>query len=70
MPQYNSLQRNVQRKRKNNGDPIANPRNIEEIAITNSLRQTLWGDTFLLYDSGVEDEDRFLIFGTQKNLDI
>ena len=70
MPQYNSLQRNVQRKRKINGDPIANPRNIEEIAIPNSLRQTLRGDNFLLYDSGVEDADRFLIFGTQKNLDI
>ena len=27
-------------------------------------------DNFLLYDSGVEDADRFLIFGTQKNFDI
>ena len=48
MPQYNSLQRNVQRKRKINGDPIANPRNIEEIAIPNSLRQTLRGDNFFI----------------------
>ena len=39
-------------------DPIANPRNIEEIAILNSLRQTLRGDNILLYDSGVEDADR------------
>ena len=70
MPQYNSIQRHVQRKKKINGDPIANPRNIEEIAIPNSLRQTLRGDNFLLYDSGVEDADRFLIFRTQKNLDI
>ena len=57
MPQYNSLQRNVQRKRKINGDPIANPRNIEEIVIPNSRRQTLRGDNFLLYNSGVEDAD-------------
>ena len=33
MPQYTTLQRPIQRKRKVNGDPIANPRAIEDIVI-------------------------------------
>ena len=70
MPQYTTLQRSIQRKRKVNGDPIANPRAIEDVVIPDGLRQTLRGEHFLLHDSGANDPDRFLIFGTERNLDM
>ena len=70
MPQYNALQRSIQRKSKVNGHPIANPRTVQQILIPNALKQTLRGDTFLLHDSGANDPDRFLIFGTERNLDM
>ena len=38
--------------------------------IPNALKQTLRGDNFLLHDSGANDPDRFLIFGTERNLDM
>ena len=53
VPRYNSLQRTIQRKRKINGKPVANPRTIQEIDVPAQLRQTLRGDDFLLYDSGI-----------------
>ena len=70
MPQYTTLQRSIQRKRKANGDPIANPRAIEDIVIPDVLRQTLRGGHFLLHDSGANDPDRFFIFETERNLDM
>ena len=36
VPQYNSLQRTIQRKRKINGQPVANPRTIQEIYFWNT----------------------------------
>ena len=70
MPQYNALQRSIQRKRKVNGQPIANPRTVQQILIPNALKQTLRGDNFLLHDSGANDPDRYLIFGTEHNLEM
>ena len=70
MPQYKTLQRTVQQKRKVDGAPTLNPNNVAEIDITDTLKQTLRGDNFLLHDSGADDPQRFFIFGTAANIDI
>ena len=66
MPQYNTTQRCIQRKRKVKGNPIANPITIQQILIPNELKQTLRVDNFLLHDKGANDPDRnchcFVIF--------
>ena len=46
MPQYNALQRSIQRKRNVNGQPITNPRTVQQILIPNALKQTLSGIIF------------------------
>ena len=64
-PQYNTIQRCIQRKRKVNGNPIANPITIQQILIPIELKQifyyTIRERTILIV---------FLIFGTERNLDI
>ena len=57
VPQYNSLQRTIQRKRKINGQPVANLRTIQEIDVPAKLRRTFRGDDFLLHDSGEDDPE-------------
>ena len=69
VPQYNSLQRTIQRKRKINGQPVANPRTIQKIDVPAQLRQTLSGDDFL-HDSGEDGPGRFFIFGTRRSFDM
>lgn len=61
-PQYHSIQRMIQRKRKLNGEPVANPGSITDIDIPDLLKVTLRGDQFLLHDSGSDDPARFFIF--------
>ena len=70
VPEYKALQRMIERKRKLNGEPGANPRTIADINIPAQHRQTLRGENFLLHDSGEDDPGRFLIFGTQGNHDM
>ena len=69
LPQYRSIQRTVQRKRKLNSEPIVQPRAIPDINIPDQLRSTLRGENFLLHDSGSDSENRFFIFGSEANLD-
>ncbi|CAF0983812.1 unnamed protein product [Brachionus calyciflorus] len=47
---------------------IAEPKTLDEIVLPEQLLKTFNGDEFLLYDSGKDDEERFFIFGTEKNL--
>ena len=64
LPQYKTLQRNVQRKRKVQWAPAVNPGAVADIDIPDKLRTSLRGDNFLLHDSGAHDQERFFIFGT------
>ena len=68
LPKYTSIQRNVQRNRKKEGEPISAPNAVTDIEIPQSLCKTYNGDNFLAYDSGADDPDRFFIFCSPENL--
>lgn len=44
--------------------------NIQEVEIPEEFQKTFRGDSFLLYDSGNEDQNRIIIFGTNNNLSL
>lgn len=61
-----TIKRLIQRNRPNKHD--RNPKSVHEFIIPLSLTKTIDGQSFLLFDSGKEDDDRMLIFGTERNL--
>ena len=69
LPQYKTLQRNIQRKRKIEGAPAVNPDTVADITVPDALKKTLRDDQFLLHDSGHDDHQRFFIFGTAANVE-
>lgn len=70
LPSYAASQRMIERKRKRNYVGNAAPRSRQEIAIPDELLRTTRGDNFLLWDSGPEDENRIIVFGTERNMDL
>ena len=62
LPKYTSLQQNVQRCRKRDGEPIPAPNNVSEIVLPDHLHVTHSGEPFLLYDPGVDDTNKMFIF--------
>ena len=68
LPSYNSIRRTIQRKRRREHLPYPNPSHISDIEIPPELNITHRGQPFLLYDSGSDDENRFLMFATEGNL--
>ncbi|XP_072378071.1 uncharacterized protein [Diabrotica undecimpunctata] len=67
LPSVSSLKKTVQRVRNELGVTPANPRNLEELVLPTEYKTTTGGELFLLFDSGPEEE-RILLFSTQKNL--
>lgn len=45
-----------------------NPGSLEELNIVHPYTETILGETFLQYDSGVQDPNRFLLFYKQNSL--
>ena len=70
LPKYASMQQSIARKRKAVNLPHPNPQSLEEIDVPLELRVTANGENFLLYDSGNQDLQRILIFGTDRNIAI
>ena len=68
LPKYTSIQRNVQRNRRKEGQAIPAPTTVTDIEIPEWLCKTHNGDNVLGYDSGVDDPDRFFVLCTPKNL--
>lgn len=66
LPKFNSLKRTIQRQRTS----LPSPRTLAELTIPENYTLTLDNEQFLMHDSGKDDEDRFLIFSTQKNLQL
>lgn len=62
------LKRTISRKRKAKGDYPPPPQSAESLIIPESLCSTFTGDNFILYDSGLGDENRVIIFGTKESL--
>ena len=65
---FDSLKRTIPRERVNVLAAPVQPISLAQLALPAEYQQTVKGEQFLLYDSGATDPQRFLIFGTQRNL--
>ncbi|XP_014298070.1 uncharacterized protein LOC106693699 [Microplitis demolitor] len=68
MPKMKSLVRTVQRAKKSK-DEVVNPKTLKELVIPDIYKTVNDDELFLLHDSG-GGADRFLIYATEKNLDL
>ncbi|KHJ48013.1 FLYWCH zinc finger domain protein [Trichuris suis] len=66
VPHRNALSRGIDGRKKRNRP--TNSARIEDIEIPMMLTVTSRGEPFLMHDSGVDDDKRVLIFGTDENL--
>lgn len=62
------LKRAVSRRRRAIGNYPPPPQSAAAIVIPESLRNTFTGENFVIHDSGIEDENRIIIFGTNESL--
>ena len=62
------FKRTISRKRKAKGDNPPPPQSVESLIIPESMCSTFTGNNFILYDSGLGDENRVIIFGTKESL--
>ena len=71
LPRIENIRRTIRRYRENNPDLPANPQNRAQIPVLpNELQTTTDGNNFLLYDSGVGDANRIIMFATDQTLDL
>ena len=71
LPSPESLKRNIRRLRQEDGPAAQMPANLRELVVPENLQVTSKGDRFLLHDSGPDSApNRFLIFGTERLLDL
>jgi len=64
------MKKTVQRVRRCKNAPPINPSTLAEIIIIEPYTLTLSNHPFLLYDSGVDDANRIILFSTEQNLKI
>lgn len=67
MPQRNDVIRNHNRYQ--NRRRPTNPRTLQDLLIEAPYTRTLNGEMFIQFDSGADDENRFIVFYTVKNLE-
>ena len=67
LPPVRSIKQTVRRARRQDGVPLANPANLDELEIPDAYKKTMKGDDFLKFDSG-SGPHRILIFTTSANL--
>ena len=68
LPKYTSIQRNVQRSRRIEGQAIPALTTVTDIEIPEWLCKTHNGDDFLAYESGAHNPDRFFVLCSPENL--
>ena len=66
----NSMRRALRRKRQDVTAPNPLPESRRDINLPEELTKLPSGEEFLRFDSGPDDANRILIFGTQRNTDI
>ena len=69
LPKTKSIKRTI-RVHKNGPERIINPATASKIHILDRYRGTPKGESFLLFDSGVGDNSRIIIFATPKMFSI
>jgi len=67
LPQLNSLKKKVRCVR-NKEDRVINPATLTDLEIPQKYAVLPSGEQFFLFDSGSEEANRVLIFGTQQNV--
>jgi len=65
-----SYEKIVQRIRRRENAPPSNPSTLAELILIEPYMRTLSNDPFILYDSGVGNDNRILLFSTDENLKI
>jgi len=66
LPTINSIKKMIQRIRHRKNAPPANPTVLSELIIFEPYNITLDNEQFLLYDSGVDDNNRIYYYFRQK----
>lgn len=70
LPSYDSARRTIQRQRNSSQTRSSAVNSITDIIIDEKLQKTSRGEMFLLWDSGSNDANRIIMFGTRNNIDI
>lgn len=68
LPEYHSCQRSIQRARQRVRAPYPVPNSFRELDIPVDLQSTINGESFILFDSGRDDDARIILFGTNDNV--
>jgi hypothetical protein len=69
MPTTETLNRDMQRHRRRFVKDEKGPKRRDDIDLPEDCQKLDSGEDFLLHDSGVNDPERFFIFGTLKNVE-
>ncbi|KAF0985436.1 hypothetical protein HZS_5056, partial [Henneguya salminicola] len=68
LPEYNTLQRNIQKIRQRENMPYAFPRSAADLIIPNIFKNTFRGEPFTVADILSEPGERTIIFAARRNL--
>ena len=66
LPKFESVKIKIRNYKCKNVECSGNPTCAAEIVILDKYKSTLKGDPFLLFDSGIGDEQRITVYGTPK----
>lgn len=70
MGEHETVSRSTRAKTCRAGVQMKVPTDLTSLVITDEMRKTETGELFVMYDSGIYDEDkRLIMFSTQKNLE-
>ncbi|KAI6649667.1 hypothetical protein LOD99_6671 [Oopsacas minuta] len=69
LPKFDSIKRTIRRTR-SSGENFDNSATATEIIIPKNYKVTSKGQQFLLYDSGIHETNRLLVFGTHQMLNL
>ena len=70
LPTLNSVKRTIRRHKCLDEDTSINQASVSDLLIPDKYMITLKGELFLMFDSGIGDSNRMLIFSTMKMLSI
>ena len=70
LPRFDSVKRTICRVKSSTTDNVSNSTLLEEIIIPEKYKYTLKGHPFLLFDSGIGDINRLMIFGSPNMLSL
>ena len=68
LPPLRHIRRGLRRVKKDAGNPIPVPQNLQTMEIPEEYTVTHRDEPFLLYDSGIDSPVRILVFSTETNL--